>query len=389
MRTLRIFWEYLSLNPELHLIAGSAPSHTHMQTTPCRSCGAKVDGNFCANCAEPRVAHMPSAAEFLHEFVGHFIALEGKLWKTLKLLLLQPGRLTLDYLAGRRVAYIPPLRLYLTLSVLFFALIRWCDISLPQLTIDKLHLGMGYHRSVKVDVPDALSKHDAKPRTIGDANAPGLSLTYSPTANGDRDQVAKPEHATPAAPPPQKPTESTQPSAANRVIFAAVDAINPAWSANLTHFIGLPDDVKSEMLNHGFIAYLPYMLIGALPLFALYLKLLYIRSGKYYGEHLLFALHTNAFAFFIASVMIALPGSLSWLMLSLALRNYSAISAWDCLQWLPFLYLLTYLPMAMRRVYGGSHASTALRWLVLITVHMSVVVIATVLAELIGIVGHG
>ncbi|UUZ46847.1 hypothetical protein LP420_24115 [Massilia sp. B-10] len=49
---------------------------------------------------------------------------------------------------------------------------------------------------------------------------------------------------------------------------------------------------------------MPYAMFCLMPLFALYLKLLYLGSGRRYGEHLLFALHSNAFAFAMFGLMI-------------------------------------------------------------------------------------
>jgi hypothetical protein len=71
------------------------------------------------------VLHHASTREFLHEFIGHYVALEGKLWGSLKRLIFQPGELTNEYIRGRRVRYVQPLRLYLTFSVLFFALLKF------------------------------------------------------------------------------------------------------------------------------------------------------------------------------------------------------------------------------------------------------------------------
>ncbi|HXF78539.1 MAG TPA: DUF3667 domain-containing protein [Usitatibacter sp.] len=85
----------------------------------CRNCGALAGDNFCPRCGQDTKAHPPTAREFLHEFIGHYVAIEGSLWITLKKLAV-PGALTLEYLAGRRRRYIHPLRLYLTASVVFF-----------------------------------------------------------------------------------------------------------------------------------------------------------------------------------------------------------------------------------------------------------------------------
>ena len=68
----------------------------------CRNCGEQAPLNFCPECGQETTPHPPTLGEFLHEFVGHYVALEGALWQTLKLLLTKPGRLTREYLEGRR-----------------------------------------------------------------------------------------------------------------------------------------------------------------------------------------------------------------------------------------------------------------------------------------------
>jgi hypothetical protein len=88
-------------------------------TTACRNCGASASGNYCPECGQETAPHPPTAGEFLHEFVGHYIALEGALWRTLRQLVV-PGRLTNEYFAGRKRRYVLPLRLYLTASIVFF-----------------------------------------------------------------------------------------------------------------------------------------------------------------------------------------------------------------------------------------------------------------------------
>ena len=85
----------------------------------CRNCGAPAGGKYCPECGQETAPHPPTAREFLHEFVGHYIALEGALWRTLRKLA-APGALTLEYFAGRKRRYVLPLRLYLTASIVFF-----------------------------------------------------------------------------------------------------------------------------------------------------------------------------------------------------------------------------------------------------------------------------
>jgi hypothetical protein len=88
----------------------------------CRNCGAMPpeDAHFCPVCGQETAVHPPTFGEFVHEFIGHYVAFEGALWRTLGLLLFRPGRLTREYLEGRRRKYVFPLRLYLTISFIFF-----------------------------------------------------------------------------------------------------------------------------------------------------------------------------------------------------------------------------------------------------------------------------
>jgi len=322
----------------------------------CPSCDAEASGNYCATCGETLHPHLPGAAEFAHEFIGHYVALEGKLLTTLKLLLFRPGRLTIEFLKGRRVPTIAPLRLYLTLSLVMFAMIKWCGVELPQVRLTNEDYGVNY--SHVVPNPDKLGK-------------PGIATVYV--------KVAEDSAETSGDPPLRDQI---------RTAIAALGTVNQTWMRNVTAFIAQAPEQQGRILNHGFLANLPYMLIAALPLFALYLKVLYRGAGRVYGEHLVFALHANAFAFLLASVMMAFPGNVAWLAIAVIKHELRLTSAWDYVQLLPFLWLHAYLPVAMRRVYGGTRLATACKWVLLLTVHVLVISTLTIAAEFIAIVGH-
>ncbi len=91
-------------------------------SNPCLNCGTNVQLEFCPECGQRAIDSDPSLREFAHELAGEFLHWDGKLFRTFRLLLTQPGELTCEYLAGRRVRYISPVRVYLTCSVLFFFL---------------------------------------------------------------------------------------------------------------------------------------------------------------------------------------------------------------------------------------------------------------------------
>jgi hypothetical protein len=98
---------------------GKAGEHDH---GVCSDCGAQTSGNFCANCGQPTHVHrtlLHLGEELLHG-VMHF---DARIWRTLPLLWLNPGRLTREWVAGRRARYVSPLAMFLfTLFVMFFAL---------------------------------------------------------------------------------------------------------------------------------------------------------------------------------------------------------------------------------------------------------------------------
>jgi uncharacterized OB-fold protein len=78
-------------------------------TLYCRNCAAYAPDQYCPRCGQETNEHLPSAREFVHEFVLHYFAAEGRLWRTLKALVLHPGRLTIEYLRGHKRQYVLPL----------------------------------------------------------------------------------------------------------------------------------------------------------------------------------------------------------------------------------------------------------------------------------------
>lgn len=98
---------------------GAAGEHDH---GACADCGAQTSGNFCSNCGQPTHVHrtlLHLGEELLHG-VMHF---DGRFWRTLPLLLINPGKLTREWVEGRRTRYVSPLAMFLfTLFVMFFAL---------------------------------------------------------------------------------------------------------------------------------------------------------------------------------------------------------------------------------------------------------------------------
>lgn len=91
----------------------------------CRNCKAQLDGAYCGNCGQRNIDLERPIWNLVAEVIKETFEVDGRAWLTVKTLLGRPGRLTSDFLAGRRRTYTPPLRLYLVVSISFFVIVAW------------------------------------------------------------------------------------------------------------------------------------------------------------------------------------------------------------------------------------------------------------------------
>ncbi len=106
--------------------SASLAAHTLDRAAPgdaghglCANCGAAVDGRFCSQCGQSAHVHR-SLIHVGHEFLHGITHFDGKAWKTLPMLLFRPGRLTRDYIYGKRARYVGPAPLFLFVIFLMF-----------------------------------------------------------------------------------------------------------------------------------------------------------------------------------------------------------------------------------------------------------------------------
>ncbi len=279
---------------------------------------------FCPACGQETHIRPPRLGEFLQQFGGAYFATEGALWRTLKLLLIKPGELTRQYLAGRRKHYVLPLRLYLSISLVVLLLLR---------------LGGGGPVEVEVDVD---GQGTAQPETHAKAKTPSKA-NISILGAGDMGFGLK-----------------------DGVFFCRQ---MPDWVCKRAKKrIDIdPKAVSGELerFKDRFIGNVGAAMFLLLPSFALWMKLAYWNRHLRYTEHLVFALHVHAFWFLAFALMFA---NLWWL----TALGCSAVPV--------------YTMLAMRRVYGGPRWPRWLRaglvsglYLVMLTLVLSLVALWTLL----------
>jgi len=99
---------------------GRALRHSLPLGTPCANCDTPIQGAWCHGCGQQAVATHRSILHLISEAFEGLTHMDGRVWTTLRRLAIQPGRLTRDYLDGKRASQIPPFRLYLVVLLILF-----------------------------------------------------------------------------------------------------------------------------------------------------------------------------------------------------------------------------------------------------------------------------
>ena len=93
----------------------------------CANCSTPLQGPVCHQCGQLADEYHRPVRGLVGELIEGLLALDGRVARTLPNLLARPGRITRDYLKGRRARYMPPFRLYIVASLIFFLLVPGVD----------------------------------------------------------------------------------------------------------------------------------------------------------------------------------------------------------------------------------------------------------------------
>ena len=96
----------------------AADGHTHEKN--CLNCGAELTGDYCHACGQRAHVHRTLGA-FWHDLLHGVLHFEGKIWRTLPMLVWRPGELTRRYIDGERAKFVSPMALFLFSAFLMFA----------------------------------------------------------------------------------------------------------------------------------------------------------------------------------------------------------------------------------------------------------------------------
>jgi hypothetical protein len=109
----------------------------------CLNCGAALTGPFCQQCGQAAHVHRTLMA-FVHDLLHGVFHFEGRVWRTIPMLMARPGVLTREYVSGRRVRYVSPIALFLFSIFLLFAVVT----HVPEVVAENANVTVG-GKSVK------------------------------------------------------------------------------------------------------------------------------------------------------------------------------------------------------------------------------------------------
>jgi len=95
--------------------------------TECLNCGQplQMTDKFCPNCSQANSTKKLSLKDFFDEFFSSLISYDSKLLKTLSALLVRPGKITRDFINGKRASYTNPFRFLLSLAIVYFLMVNY------------------------------------------------------------------------------------------------------------------------------------------------------------------------------------------------------------------------------------------------------------------------
>ena len=268
---------------------------------PCTNCGQALIGEFCHACGQRRFVETDRRfGHLIHQFLASATDLDGRVWRTVRALLFQPGLLSREYFEGRRARWISPASLFLAVSVIyFFAPFHGSDLALQfnqQVSERVRALALGPNESPS----------DEQRRRSGQMHTPYTERLIEARVRA-RDAEAR-KHS-------------------------------DGSSGYSYHDYRLAYDAKADDVSKALV-------IVHLPFVALALMLVFARQRHYFAEHFVVALHFLAFAMLLLQIVVQIR---ALLIATLPVAWLPPEWSWD---WIMRVLLSAYAVAALRRAYA-------------------------------------
>lgn len=332
--------------------------------TDCLNCGATVQGRYCHVCGqentEPKETLWHMVTHFFYD-ITHF---DSSFFVTLKDLLFKPGFLSRQYMLGRRKKFLHPVRMYVFTSAVFFLIffsmfhVSEKDISINEndksndsLTVREKALKKAKTKEDSANILRGLDLIDFDNDTEKSAGDSGLYMkgkkngVFTFSFGGEVDDYKS-----------VKEYDSVQKSLPKDKKDVGITKAITRKSVELNEkYHGDQQKIAIELINK-FLHSFPYLLFVSLPLFALFLKLLYIRHRKeyYLADHGVFLIHLYIFTFL-------------FLLLYFGLDQLRVRAHWSGIGWVQVILILTglfYTLKAIKNFYRQGWGKTIIKFII-------------------------
>ena len=346
-------------------LAASALAERGAKTVHCANCSEPLIGPYCAVCGQPHDTHRRTLKALLHDLVKDIISFDSRILRTARALLLEPGELALAFRDGRTQRYVPAVRLYLFISLIFFLTLGATRIAIvqfvPIVTPEKIMVenGQAYAQMLgtkdKFHVPAFLN--DGRPHFAVSVNnavffAPEGTLHPKLPAGALEDMTRR-----------LKAAEAKSDSSLGSRILKVTRQTTTELAAN------------PAALNGALSSWIPRALFLLLPLFALLMAAFYWRQRKkfFFVDHLVFSLGFHTFGFALLLVAAGL----------------AQVMSDGVVAWLVIGALGLYLLLAMRRFYQQNWFWTGAKFITVSAIYTVFFVIPAVFGIFIASVFYG
>ena len=299
----------------------------------CLNCNAVINGKYCSICGQENLEPQESLWHLIVHFFNDITHFDGKFFSSVKYIVTKPGFLSSEYVRGRRMSYLNPVRFYVFTSFLFFLIFFSFMLKEEDLKFKKNEkTELSKKSSDQVDEVlnnigiDSLKKLEKKKQKKG-ANILGAG-EYR-----DRKEYDS-----------LKSLGLVKENVFKRLLIEREFKINEKYDNDSTK--------TGEALVDNLLHSIPQTLFFTLPLFALLLQGLYFRNSKhYYVGHIIFTIHFYIFIY-IDLVLMYILGLLS------EIKYLGWFAAVEVIFGIGILY---YAYRAMRNFYEQSRWKTVLK----------------------------
>lgn len=326
----------------------------------CLNCGTIVQGRFCHICGQENIVPKETFFGMVTHFFNDITHFDGKFFTTLKDLLFKPGFLSAEYMRGRRMSYLNPIRMYVFTSAIFFLIFfslfkpnesfKITDGNEPLSFTERDSIIQRVEKKLRRDTTKINLKKQLEllrdtTRQVTELDLIPFADDFTVVSTVGRDYTSRHEY------------DSLQ-----KVLPASEKDgwLKRVWNKRA---IRLNEKYKKDgsfsmsTLSDSVLHKLPYLLFVSLPFFALILKLLYIRKRKefYYADHGIFTIHHYIFSFIL----------LLFIFLWDKMDDITGWGIWDILQLLTIIFWSVYLFRAMKRFYHQGSGKTFVKFILL------------------------